>query len=271
MKIGDNICRDIRLAGKILNKKTPYSRNKELIYSMVKNDKKFDKNTIYKHLTVIDSMYSTNMNKRYFGIDEITDKIVGFGSRGKLRKEIKKFLANPTKNSHIGNLFNEEYGQSKEGKKMRAPSIISKYLYFVNDYDFPIYDSLVIKHQKNIVKCYNLGEKEVHKIKSDTDIYDFLKEMKKTKEAVDFICRKSMNRICSFDDLDKLLWLVGKLRKSSFSLIITRQQFKALLKLAKGKNIDEYMKKAVSSDNCEDISEIIHEDLLNFYRFTLDL
>src|SRR5690606_32084798 len=109
-------------------------------------------------LTVIDSYYSTQMNKRIFGIEDIANKIEEFKTDDFLKKQCEIFLDNPTKsNSDISRLFEDKFGIHKNGNESgQAASLISKYLYFLMDYKFPIFDSLAIESYKTLIKYNNL-------------------------------------------------------------------------------------------------------------------
>lgn len=72
---------------KILNNNTPYINDKMIIQSFFNKDK-IEKDKLIQQLTILDSMYSTNMGKRYFGIEEIADAIINLNDKGNNRDYI---------------------------------------------------------------------------------------------------------------------------------------------------------------------------------------
>ena len=93
----------------------------------------------------------------------------------------------------------------------RAPSLVSKYAYFLTECCFPIYDSLA-------VKTYNTISSHVPKLRLNRV---------PIAEPIRFfegICR--LNAFFeNFDLLDNLLWLMGKVHEGNLSLVLTRDQF----------------------------------------------
>ena len=129
------------LAQNILNQETRYQANKKIIQDIFKTPSVTFKDTIQFRLTVIDSYYSTQMSKRLYGIEDIANELVKYND-DTLKLEIANFLQNPTKGI-IKDLFKKPYGFDKEAKNAKkAISLLSKYLYFLSDCQFPIYDTL---------------------------------------------------------------------------------------------------------------------------------
>lgn len=126
------------LANKLLNNETRYNSNKTIISEVFKI---VHPSKVQFRLTVIDSYYSTQMSKRLYGIEDIANELVKY-SDDVLKLEIAKFLQNPTEGI-IKELFNKTYGFDKEAKNAKkAISLVSKYLYFLSECMFPIYDTL---------------------------------------------------------------------------------------------------------------------------------
>ena len=194
MKNMDSKIRElINLTDDILDKETSYSDHKIIISNYFENSPIIfnlkDKEKLFiikRRLILIDWAYSTNIGLNRFGLEELTDAIFKFNTDEELKKksqDLIKYL--DKKNPIIVNLFDLEYGI----KHRKTKSLISKYLYFLNGYEFPIYDSLVKKQIK-----YN-GE----------DIIKFLEIIKKINEDL---------KINDFDKLDQLFWVKGKIESS---------------------------------------------------------
>lgn len=196
------------LAFNILENDTPYLRAKKTIKSFFKkeNENTKDIDLVITRLTVIDSFYSTNMSKRYYGIEEISEELCKFDN---LKSELISYTENLTKNEKLEELFLKKYGYKKNGEKFgHAFSLITKYAYFLTDYNFPIYDSIV-------KEVYHFFADDKIKLKSSKGI-DFIKDMKKlSKELL----------IDDFNKLDNLLWLVGKIRRNNFSLLLNKENY----------------------------------------------
>lgn len=116
-------------------------------------ENQFDKVKLRLHL--IDSLYSTQMSKRYYGIEELTEALKQYSDE-ELIREADKYINNE-KSEVLKNLFSEKYGYNSVGQKeKKAVSLISKYLYFLTGYQFPIYDSLVKIAYPKVIKEYNI-------------------------------------------------------------------------------------------------------------------
>ena len=92
--------------------------------------------SILLKLTVIDSLYSTQMGRRYYGLDELAAVLADI-HKGKSLDSLFRSLASGNISSKDAcfcvrgtNLFTEKYGIGKDGNdKGTAVSLISKYAY----------------------------------------------------------------------------------------------------------------------------------------------
>jgi hypothetical protein len=222
------------LAHNILEPKeieTPYSKNKHLISEIFKETIHWN-NKEEMRLFLIDSLYSTNMSMRMYGISDIADEMKKIEySNNSIKEKALHFIDNmeSNDNNEIVSMFIKRYGMHKGDSESQgsAISLISKYLYFLTEYNFPIYDSLVrdslaeifyLKKTGNFYSCFS----DLYKIKNEYSIE-------------------------SYDVLDNLLWLWGKICKGSYSLILNRENYTMLinelkLKSKKSKEIDNEMK-----------------------------
>ena len=204
-----------RIAHSILNSETQYLSNKEIISALFKSNNSSNFESVVKNrITIIDSYYSTQMSKRLYGIDELAHNLAQY-SDVTLITESHKFLNNPDKGTVIKYLFSKEYGIDKSGKPFgKSISLISKYLYFLNDGNFPIYDSLAID-------AYKLFKKNGHvktKVAIGEDNYfDYMKQL------------NTLSNINNYEKLDNLLWLTGKLSKGSFAILMTKDKYEGLV------------------------------------------
>ena len=193
-----------------------YSKEKSFISRcfQINAESQFDKVKLRLHL--IDSLYSTQMSKRYYGIEELAETLAQY-SDDKLIEEAYKYINN--ENSEIlDKVFTEKYGYNSIGKKeKKAVSLISKYLYFLTDYQFPIYDSLVKIAYPKVIKEYNLktGYTKI------TDI-NFVQAL------------SALNQVSSINDFEKLdnfLWYSQKVENNSFSLICSKEEHLKRIKI----------------------------------------
>jgi hypothetical protein len=178
------------LANKILENSS-YSYFKNIIYKYFNWDNK-NLDNIISRLIMIDSLYSTNMSKRLYWLEDLRDFIL------KLEKDhdIDNLTIEDFNKSILNKIIKEKLWIRKNWMEVwHALSLITKYLYFRKNYDFPIYDSLV---ENQISKKWFINKK------------DYFTKLEKLK---------SENNL-KFDDLDKILWLSWKLKKWSFSWLL---------------------------------------------------
>lgn len=201
------------LAQTILNQETRYQANKKIIQDVFKTPSVTFKDTIQFRLTVIDSYYSTQMSKRLYGIEDIANELVKY-SDDVLKLEIAKFLQNPTKGI-IKELFNKSYGFDKEAKNAKkAISLVSKYFYFLSDCQFPIYDTLG-KVSYNLLKD---NKYVTSKSLADDNYFELM------------IALNQSSTIKDFEKLDNLLWLLGKIKEGSFSILMDKSKYETIVK-----------------------------------------
>ncbi|WP_312176360.1 hypothetical protein [Chryseobacterium sp.] len=177
-------------------------------------ENQFDKVKLRLHL--IDSLYSTQMSKRYYGIEELAEVLKQYSDE-ELIREANKYISNE-KSEVLENLFSEKYGYNSVGQKeKKAVSLISKYLYFLTGYQFPIYDSLVKIAYPKVIKEFNIKT-------SYTKITDanFVQALSKLNQ---------LSEINSFEKLDNYLWYSQKLENNSFSLILSKEEHLKKIKL----------------------------------------
>lgn len=202
-----------------------YELDKQSITKLYETLGKEKKENIYTLLVVIDSTYSTQMTKRYYAMDELSDVLWGIEQRKPLEQAFCDLLKDkdftpfniPGKGT---NLFTENYGIGKDGKdKGKAVSFISKFAYFVTGCKFPIYDSIVKEMFPLFWKFCGFPKNEMPKIEKN-DIVSLI-------NAIDmFIERLGEHGIpADYDIIDQLLWRTGKIRRGNWSLILSMEQY----------------------------------------------
>jgi hypothetical protein len=215
----------IKLAVKIL-KDSPYQKQKERITKIFNLTSDNDPEDIMLRLIVIDSSYSTNMNKRYFGFEDLTKLIID------LPKPLSNMFNKFVEDNFI--IMTKKIGINKqldlEKERQHAFSLLTKYLYFLTKYEFPIYDSLVF---------YEL--KEMGTLKGPR------KPSKDYFQIINKLLKKYTNFKIFVDDLDKYFWLCGKIRNGNLSLVLNREEYKEFVD--KSKIFSEDMKKIQKKEN----------------------
>ena len=206
-------------AQKILNRDTsPYARAKRLISLPFRFPLRATRMDLaILRLTVIDSFYGTNMSKRYYGIDDIADAICNLGDTDEIiGSRFLQFIGFPAvDDTEIKSLFTRRYGLTKKASEAgRAPSLVSKYAYFLTGYQFPIYDSLAVKTFNLLVRCCPFLQ--LSRIPNESPI-SFFHEIRNLNRQFE-----------DFDLLDNLLWLTGKVHEGNLSLVLGRAEFMAL-------------------------------------------
>ena len=232
------------LANKILNNETRYKTNKAIIGEVFTMN---NPNKVQFRLTVIDSYYSTQMSKRLYGIEDIADELVKFRD-DTLKLEIAKFLQNPTVGI-IKELFNKPYGFDKEAiNAKKAISLVSKYLYFLSGCQFPIYDTLG-KVSYNLLKD---NKYITSKALADDNYFELM------------IALNQSSTINDFEKLDNLLWLLGKIKEGSFSILMDKSKYETIVKQV------NFSKAIKSQDKDKAIREYIGDNYKTSNLFSKD-
>ena len=162
----------------------------------------------------------------------------------------------------IAELFANKYGIRKNGTNAgSAQSLISKYAYFITNYKFPIYDNLVqiafplIANKFPSLKLSNLPKKFE---------YSYFQQISELN---------IVSNINNFDTLDNLLWLFGKLKEGSFSLILNKDKYKKLVEQINitdkmnSKETDEIIRKYIIDNiNSKFIENLFSKNSLEFIK-----
>lgn len=248
------------LAFEILESNTGYSKGKLIIKGFFENNDKLTKEIIEKQLTLIDSYYSTNMARRYYGIEEIAEFMISniTNSKEELKKRFIEFAKEPHNDYKIKDLFNNHYGYKKTGEPFgKAISLISKYAFFITDFNFPIYDTIVREVYPNLTGYY-------------IDENNFLDFILKTRELLE------QSNISNYNKLDNLLWLIGKINRGNYSLILDKEKYINLVSKIKGiknqksEDVDKIIKKYIT-ENITSLHEVFSPNQINMIIFCKQL
>lgn len=201
------------------------------------------KSDILIRLTLIDSMYSTQMGRRYYALEELADVLdIVSVNNGGLKQLFMDFAKDPEKNiskfdyqlgEKTSNLWAECYGIGKDGSERGiAISLISKYAYFETGFKFPIYDSIACEMYPMVWKKSGFDGKfpkileyiNNGRIDGKQTIVNFIK-------AINLLIEKINHPKLNYDLLDRYLWYVGKIRRGNLSLILTRDQYEDTIKV----------------------------------------
>lgn len=211
-----------------------FSSDKKAIERIFETTQKRTKEDILLRLTVIDSMYSTQMNRRYYALQELAEKLYYLEQKKALPDLFNEFISSKrdihlfdgTIDGKKFNLFAENYGIGKDGSdKGVAVSLISKYAYFETDYGFPIYDSIASEMYPKIWSYCGFGKKTYQLMIKDTDqriVGD--KTIISYTQAIDDLINRLGGNI-SYDHLDRLLWFVGKIIRGNLSLVLDCEDY----------------------------------------------
>lgn len=218
-----------------------FSQDKNAIDIIFNNTSSEKVEDILARLTIIDSFYSTQMNRRYYGLDELAESIFLLAKQRK--KPIADLFINFAKNQDTSrfnftkiegghsiptNLFDEKYGIGKDGgDKGIAISLISKYAYFETRKHFPIYDSIACEVYPLLWTYCGFLKKEQPKLIvriKGSQVINASETMRSYVNAINILIDKLGGGI-SYDHLDRLLWFTGKIRRGNLSLVLSREQF----------------------------------------------
>ena len=216
-------------SNKVKDDISSYSADRWVIHNIFKNSKtpksletpKSSKTPLNYHdillqLRVIDAMYSTNMSRRYYGIEELASTILKFKSYEELAKELHLYLEtiskndpNAVKEKRIEDMFNKPYGIHKNCSSAGVATSLAKTM-------LPI----VCKYLG--VRCAWKGNGQ------NLDIDTFLKQVTALKDCL-CISSNIFNRQL-YDILDAYLWTMGKINGGNFSLIMSRKDYEIFIK-----------------------------------------
>ena len=248
------------LANDILEKSNDYIKSKKLIYSFFEiKEKSLTLEKVKLRLTIIDSIYSTNMSRRLFGINELANKILDLSELNDdiLIAKINTFISNPSTKDEISKIFLEPFGIDKKGKPNgHATSLISKYFYFLVEFQFPIYDSLVKDNLPTI-------NKKIYAVE------DLILDKDRIKYFQDIIEFNKKSQINDFNKLDNMCWLFGKINRGSFSLILEKKQYLDLIKPIeltgkKSEQVDKAIKEHIAKEMPKDIFSNDEEQFIDW-------
>jgi hypothetical protein len=240
------------LSNEILENNTDYIKSKNLIYSFFENkNDNLTLNEIKLRLMIIDSLYSTQMSKRLFGIDDLAEEILIISQKSdtNLINMLHNFLQNKNENNII-KMLRKQYGIDKQGKvKGLATSLLSKYFYFLLKFKFPIFDSLV----RDNLPTINNEFKTIPK-------FTIPQQLTLEKHTINYFANIKLfnieSNINDYNKLDNLCWLYGKINKGSFSLILNKTEYLNLISIIKlnlaldtDRQIITYLKNNISNLN----------------------
>ncbi len=181
--------------------KSSFQKSKNAIKQLFVNSEIPYKQLVLLRLGIIDDFYSTNINKSNDAIFILSEDIVNLGDDKVLKEKFIHFYNDEKYTDRdILQLFDKRRGwvldkstqKIKNGNK--SISLISKYAYFLTDFNFPIYDSMMRK----------MLEKFGRKVKNE-DVVQYFREVKDLCDS---------NKI-SVDELDACGWLMGKMKEAS--------------------------------------------------------
>lgn len=205
-----------------------YSLGKSTILKVFKATEGYSHEDILARLTLIDSMYSTQMSRRYYGLEELAVALADVHNRKNLEeafldflkdKDLKPFELRNSKKVKT-NLFIEKYGIGKNGEdKGSAVSLISKYAYFETKFKFPIYDSIVREMYPRVWNYCGFPKSEMLEFKYN-DMISFV-------EMINLMISKLNSTYVNYDSLDCVLWYVGKIYRGNLSLVLSREEYDA--------------------------------------------
>ncbi len=222
-----------------------YDKNRDLIKSLFDPAIPYNVDVVYKRLVVIDALYSTNMNQRYYGIEDMANTIYALSpSDAGLRALVCNFRNTlfsggfPAVYLHpIATTFNMSYGIHKNlAPAGSAMSLLSKYFYYLLLTDpseiigFPIYDSLASYMYPIVCKyVYASGTpRKIVSVKTIDHLCDYFLALDQLRISIgiSYIGGRSLQE---FDLLDAYLWRMGKFNGNNFSLLLDKTGYTTLI------------------------------------------
>lgn len=207
---------------------------------------------IFTRLTVLDSLFFTQLNKDYYIKQYITETIWAACDDGKgghsdavlankannyIDWVINQYTPAPQQQKEIAEIENLIYGRypwvkRTKDHKRTALSLITKYLHYLveaihptDTFGFPIYDSLVVSvlpmvyayvTGKNIMEDFPNATKNIQQhpyADYVRALYRILRQLKKANNAAD-VWNDPMQDMTDFHILDIFMWHLGKVYKA---------------------------------------------------------
>ncbi len=256
-------------AANIISSNTKYQNDKEIIKTVFSETVNYPEKIVAR-LSVIDGFYSTQMNKRLWGIEEISDSINAISQDdNEIIRLSREFINHPTDASVILQIITRDYGYKKNGQPFgKASSLVTKYLYFLTNYNFPIYDSLVRSSYRNIRSRPEFSQFNLRRLHDGCNLSFF--------QSVNSL--NIVSGINNYDLLDNLLWLLGKIREGSFSLLFYKNIYLRLSQLSNDNNITEevdlkirnYLQDHLNTPEVQELFGDIYNDFSMFFSFCFE-
>lgn len=200
------------------------------------------KEDIYRQLALIDTLYSTNVYRmRKFGLDEMMEVIWGLCKDANSNKHTlgilsKKLIATQPLIQELKDAFCSSYGYIQSNPAGKAPSLLSKYFYFVaivcpqDSWGFPIYDKIVHDLLRPLEKFIGIKPlTQANKINQSSSSFDIDTYRAGLKRIIDVLesNNPTLWSTCGkqkFDLLDCFLWHIGKAKNNPYS-ILTKSEY----------------------------------------------
>ena len=261
-----DVVKSMSLAHNILTTKdekfrTPYMYARSQISRFFKQT---TRNDVYLRLVIIDSLYSTQMSKNMFGLDCLSESIKRLGDDECLKKKVLCFLKGEKDGKCIKDLLDGTYGRSKAAKteddRIAAGSLISKYLYFLMDYQFPIIDSFVKKY---VLTLFTTSQSVRDYLKGKSSKTKRVNDNEKLIKLLVNIKNEFSESEASYEKMDNLLWLTGKIRKGALSLIVQEKWYCEIEKLIRNPDFEKKLNESKKSSKSSMIDDLFSKELSN--------
>jgi len=248
------------LAKQILEHETPYIMVKESIMYQFGFGSSLSVDQVSNQLIMIDTYYSTNMSRRYYGIEEIASAILSVAETSDgLKNKFIGYSQQPKDYKEVSDLFQGLYGYNKKGDKYgQASSLISKYAFYATHFNFPIFDSIVREVYPLIMRKQRLPE---------SNFDEFIIKM---NELLKYM------QVSSFESLDNLLWLTGKINRGNYSLILPKEKYLKLVKKIggfeglKSEDVDKRIGVYIG-EHINKLTDVFSQDLIVMIKFCYQL
>lgn len=204
-----------------------YTSDKKAISFIFSNlPEPYSFSSILVKLTIIDSLYSTQMGRRYYGLDELASVLSEIHNGRSLNELFRDLASAEVSSADVRfcakgtNLFTEKYGIGKDGNdKGTAVSLISKYAYFETTGHFPIYDSIAKEmYPKVWLYCGFPKSGLISKSEMSSNIDSYILAINRLKESLN-------DSALTYDHIDRLLWTTGKILRGNMSLILSMDEY----------------------------------------------
>jgi len=174
------------------------------------------KENVKERIIILDCIYSTSLRTNRYEVDDLLKELEQ--PKYENLKEIKNDISCLEKLG-LQEIFTKKFGLDNEERILK--SFLSKYFFFLTEFNFPLYDEHVRSSYDDLIfdktkKTDKINKKiNTHPPIPYQDVFEKLKYVKDKLKI-------------SFKELDRFLWLYGKLKGKNYTTFLSKEEFEKI-------------------------------------------